>query len=326
MLFEALMTRRIMSWLSPCIDSDAYPTIRKLLHNTYLGRAFLRGFFAVINADVVANGKYNDHPETKKLVPISNIYWSGTSVGVFNYPEDFFGLIHKGLINVHAADIASLSKEAVHLTNGVDIPSNILICATGWKQTPGITFLPESLSSKFGRSKADPSDPSVQAADAEIMRRFPELKDQPPAGPTGLKQREQTSYKLYRGTVPPYFLPTRNFAYAGMAVSSRTFLEAPIQAFWIVAFLDKRLSAELPSEEEAEWQALLQSRFYRWRAPCGLGAKGPDMVFELMPFLDTLLRDLGLETRRKGGWREWVENYEAADYSGLVQEWLEKQK
>lgn len=58
----------------------------------------------------------------------------------------------------------------------------------------------------------------------------------------------------------------------------------------------------------------------------GLGTMMPDMVFEVLPFLDTLLRDLGLKTNRKGGWREILEPYGKQDYKGLVQEWLSKGK
>lgn len=99
-----------------------------------------------------------------------------------------------------------------------------------------------------------------------------------------------------------------------------------MQALWITAFLDGKLTAELPSEEEAARQALLESRFFRWRAANGLGAKSVDMVFELVPFVDTLCRDLGLETRRKGGWREIFEFYGVHDYNGVVEEWMKKKK
>ncbi len=61
----------------------------------------------------------------------------------------------------------------------------------------------------------------------------------------------------------------------------------------------------------------------------GLGCKGPDMVFEVLPHVDTLLRDLGLETKRKKGWFCWVKElfewHGVADYGGLVREWLQKE-
>lgn len=50
------------------------------------------------------------------------------------------------------------------------------------------------------------------------------------------------------------------------------------------------------------------------------------MVFELMPFVDTLMKDLGLSPARKGGWRELLEWYGVEDYKGVVKEWMEKER
>jgi hypothetical protein len=113
-----------------------------------------------------------------------------------------------------------------------------------------------------------------------------------------------------------------------MSVSLRGFLSAEIQALWITAFLDGRLCDDLMrvSREEAEWEALLQSRFYRWRAPMGSGKSRPDMAFETLPYIDSLLRDLELNPARKSGWwREIFEFYGVGDYRGLVGEWMDKE-
>ncbi len=48
------------------------------------------------------------------------------------------------------------------------------------------------------------------------------------------------------------------------------------------------------------------------------------MVFETVPFVDWLMGDLGLERRRKGGWRELFEPYGVEDYRGVVGEWMER--
>ncbi|KAF4629405.1 hypothetical protein G7Y89_g8745 [Cudoniella acicularis] len=76
--FEKLATVRAMTFLSPCFDST-YSPIRYLLHNTRIGRAFVRGFFSIIHGDLLENGKFNAHPDTKKLISPGNIFWSGTS-------------------------------------------------------------------------------------------------------------------------------------------------------------------------------------------------------------------------------------------------------
>jgi hypothetical protein len=60
------------------------------------------------------------------------------------------------------------------------------------------------------------------------------------------------------------------------------------------------------------------------RAPYGHGRSYPDLVVDQVPYWDLLLHDLGLETRRKGGWRELLEPYSHEDYAGLVDEWLSK--
>jgi hypothetical protein len=332
--FEKLITTRVLTFLSPALDKDSYSTIRTLLHNTRFGRLILKAFFRIIVQDILTSGRFNEHPETKKLIPRSSVFWSGTSVGTFNYPTDLFGLIRQGLVHIHVADITSLSSNDAHIRSSssetADIPADIIICATGYKHAPTVRILPESISTdQLGlrtASTTPATDRLVRAADAEIVRLFPELSpDNQPQPPTGAHDHEnanQASWSLYRGIVPPAFLSSRNLAYAGMAISLRGFLTSEISALWTVAFLDGAL--ETPGEVEGEWAALLSQRFWRARAPRGLGARGPDMVFEIMPYIDTLLRDLGLRTARKGSWwRELFEWYGVRDYKGLVCEWLE---
>jgi hypothetical protein len=326
--FEKLATTRFMTFLNPCIYSDGYTTIRRLLHDTRIGRAILRGFFGMIDHGSIQETKYNDHPETKKLIPSGSIVWIGTTVGIFNHPIDFFSLFHKGLVNVHNADVTSISKSSVHLSNDTTLPADTLIYATGWSHAPAVTILPESLGPKLAVAPAPSSDPVIAAADAEIMRRFPELVDQPPHGVSVDHERAtQPAYRAYRNAVPPAFLASRNLAYCGLAaIGLRGFWIAQMQALWITAFLGDKLSVELPNEEEAAKQALLESRFFRYRASNGLGAKSADMVLEIVPFVDTLCRDLGIETKRKGGWREIFEWYGVNDYSEVVEEWMKKEK
>ncbi|KAH8676506.1 flavin-binding monooxygenase-like family protein [Tricladium varicosporioides] len=332
--FEALPTIRLMSLFSPSFERPSIPFLHSLLHNTRLGRAFVRGFFSIIHGDLLSGGKFNEHPETKKLIPPGNVFWSGTSVGIFNYPVDFFSLIRKGMINVHIADVTHLSPNTVHLSGEKELDADTLVCATGWEFEPSFEFLPSSLGNNIGLSVIDPRDERVRAADAELFTRYPELKDQPPAlSANGEKEKEPgQAYTLFRSAIPPAFLHDRNLAYIGMAISLRGCMTLEIQSLWIVAFLDGRLPfQQSPQEggistEEAEWEALLQSRFYRWRAPMGLGGRTTDMVFEIMPFVDKLLRELGVETRRKQGVGEWIRSYGVGDYRGFVREWMEKQE
>ena len=59
------------------------------------------------------------------------------------------------------------------------------------------------------------------------------------------------------------------------------------------------------------------------------GARDPEIILEIQTFFDVLMQDLGLEVyRRNKGWlgalREWLTPYEAADYKGIVEEFLAK--
>ena len=324
MQFEKLSTVRLMSFLTPSYDLDAYAPIRYLLHNTRLGRVCLRTLSRGIHRDLITQGRFDACKQSKKLVPPAIVFWSGTSIGIFSHVRDVLDVFREGSVDVHTADIASLSAKKVHLSDGKEIEADVVVCATGWNFAPSMSFSPPSIVDQIGMIKSDPNDERVKEADKEILNRFPELKDQPPAGPIGVKEREQTSFHLHRNAIPPAFLESRNLAYSGAAISLRGMMVMEVQALWTIAFLDGKVKT--PALQEAEWEALLQSRFWRYRTPQGLGARCSDLVFEIMPFLDTLMRDLRLEPHRKGGWRELVECYTSADYRGVVDEWLEKQR
>ena len=50
----------------------------------------------------------------------------------------------------------------------------------------------------------------------------------------------------------------------------------------------------------------------------------PDFVFDALPYMDLLLRDLGLKVNRKAGWfTDMTEAYSPRDFVGLVDEWVE---
>jgi hypothetical protein len=127
--------------------------------------------------------------------------------------------------------------------------------------------------------------------------------------------------QLYRFIAPPSTLAKRNIAFAGMLSTISTSICAQAQALWISAYFDGKLD-RLPTAEQARWVTTLHARFGRWRYPCGYGARLPDFVFDAVPYLDMLLKDVGLENHRKSGRiAEWTEPYGPGDYKGLTGEW-----
>ena len=103
-----------------------------------------------------------------------------------------------------------------------------------------------------------------------------------------------------------------------------------MQALWISAYFDGALSRDLKTlegrddaEKDLENEAVLHSRFGKWRYPVGFGARFPDFVFDTVPYLDMLMRDLGLRHWRKGGLLAEMFGgaYGPGDYRGLIEEW-----
>ena len=317
---EKLVHTRFLQWLSPCIwgAEDGYGWIRGLLHRTWLGRKVVDAFWGVLGADVVALNAFDSDARLAMLKPWHAAFWVGSGLSILNYPTDFFALVREGKIRVHHAEISRLSPKTVHLSfpsgsaDDVALPADILVCATGWKAQPPLTFLPTTRLSALGLPHDAPPDAAVLAkADAAILAAFPRLRDQPAINnPTSTSSKDDAPQplRLYRFITPPHTLSrstTPNLAFAGLLTTISTPLVAQAQALWITALFDSALTRPPSSPAQAEWLAVLHARFGKWRYPLGYGARVPDFVFDALPYVDMLLRDVGVETRRKGcGW--WV--------------------
>ncbi|KAI4250852.1 MAG: hypothetical protein LQ352_005208, partial [Teloschistes flavicans] len=154
-------------------------------------------------------------------------------------------------------------------------------------------------------------------------------------------------YQLYRFMVPPAYINDRSIGYTGMILSLHTAICAQAQALWLTAYFGDLLpstssnpttadltppssSSSLPNgttsnhesktlsptqktttsfdQSSITYLTILHSRFGRWRYPAGHGKQFPDIAFDAIPYVDMLLRDLGLEWKRKwkrGGWGRW---------------------
>ncbi|KAL4951262.1 hypothetical protein BDW69DRAFT_170427 [Aspergillus filifer] len=165
-------------------------------------------------------------------------------------------------------------------------------------------------------------------------------------------------YRLTRFMVPASPLATeRSVAFAGVAMTINTPLLAQAEALWITAFFNnkidlasitmekcpedivavlKKSTLDSATDEQAQAQAqaqanvlyetALHTQFGYHRYPGGLGRRNPDFVFDAVPYLDLLLRDLGMNgDRKKKGWKGWFEPYGKEDYVGLVEEWVGRQ-
>ena len=354
---ERLIFTRVLTWFNPCAwgEADGYDSARRFLHGTWLGRKFVLLLWFILGHYIGTQNGYDQHPATRKLKPWNDPFWN---VSIINYDSDFFELVRHGRINVNVADITHLTSKTVHISDGTTIFADTLVYCTGWSQRPSITFLPSGIESAIGLPYHS-IEPNLLAekADKEILSRFPALRHQPPTNPhyKALTSKTNTTrmdapqnskapnqpYRLYRFLVPPpsRLVPTPSIAFPGAHISAATVPVAQAQALWLTAYFSNKISHLRSTGAASEasvlqssiaWDTTLHSQFGRWRHPSagdGFGSRFPDMAFESLPYVDLLLRDLGLKRWRKGGlWREWFEPYGLEDYKGLVSEWMETVK
>ncbi|KAF9887272.1 hypothetical protein FE257_010400 [Aspergillus nanangensis] len=355
---EKLVTTRFLTFFSPCIwgYADTNSTMRNFLHGTWLGRKLVDAFWSVLANDVIALNAYDSHPETAKLKPWISPFWIASSLSILNYPTNIFDLVRDGKVTVHVDQISHLSSQGIHLAQTPDspLPSDALICSTGWKATPNMTFAPAGLDSTLGFPWAPDPLPEalVSAADKEILRRFPRLTTPPvTANPSAFKPLAEDApatashpFRMARFMVPPAMAASRSIAFMGLTMTINTTMIAQAQALWIAAYFGGELTPaarercpegvvgvlEKEEDDGADvdllWETALHSQFGVHRYPGGFGKRNADFVFDAVPYVDLLLGDLGLDVGRKEGGMKWFEPYGVEDYRGLVAEWMAKRK
>lgn len=321
---DTLLSVRCLTWFSPCPwgGEDGYGGVRGLLHGTRVGRWVVDRFWAVLQGDVLGAIRYESHPELAKLKPWNSAFWIGSGLSILNYDTPLFDLVKEGKIRVHVDNIDHMEPGKVVLCSGEVLEADGVVCSTGWKKESTIKFtglgevglgLPEALV-ESDRIKLNAK------ADADVLTMFPRLKDQPQLR---FQPKETDPLRYYRFIVPSTMLESKNLAFAGMVSTVSTAVCAAVQAAWISAFLDGKLDRIAETPEEVTQEIMLHTQWGKWRYPCGYGASLPDFVFEGLPYVNMLMRDMGINThRKKSFFKELTEPYTPPDFAGILDEWV----
>ncbi|KAI1401813.1 FAD/NAD(P)-binding domain-containing protein [Hypoxylon fuscum] len=354
---EKLANIRFLTWFSPCIwgDADGYRGIRSFYHGTSIGRWLVDRFWNILGQDVISLNKLDSHPDTAKLKPWLDVMFTGCSYSILNYEQDFFELVKSDKVEIHIGEIVRLSPGKVHLADGTEFESDAFLANTGWTHLPPLKFLPEGIEKELGiphqvADNAAPEDLAnqhalVERADDEILGRFPRLRTQPVWNKKFVPLIDQkgintdatyrtplTPYMLYRFLIPPSprFLRPRDVAFIGHQTNFSNITTAHITALWISAYFSGKLTRD-PAKEidddaamgKLQYETVLHNRFGKWRYPTEWGNKGPNFIFDAVPYLDLLQHDLGLSPFRKGGrLAEMTSPYGPEDYRNINEEWL----
>lgn len=338
---QLLATTRISTWFDPCVWTEFDPNIRikRLLHQTWLGQILVTLFWMLLGSFADRAHKYSEHQDTQRLKPWTSSFWMGNSLSIHNYDSNWFDLVRQGRINVHVADVESLSANTAQLTNGVSLNSEMLICCTGWSASPPIKILPAGVMDNLGLPGSHPENiQAISQVRRDLLEEYPCLRKAPyktlPPG-TSIAVQPVTShssnpYRLYRFMIPdhPDSLRLRNIAFIGAHLALSAILVAQIQALWITAYLQDdidHLQASKIDHQAVRIETLRHAEYSALRHPAeagGAGERCPDLAFDCLPYVDMLLHDLGLNRFRKADmWSEIFRRYMPKDYKGIVEEW-----
>jgi hypothetical protein len=173
-----------------------------------------------------------------------------------------------------------------------------------------------------------------------IQRKVPYLSTLPtrtPRAPQVPSFQKQTGklFQMHRHITPwqPHLLQKRSIAYMGKATATHGVLVGQLQALWITAFFDDKLShlqASNVDYDDIRYGVALSSTYQQLRRPREAGAMAglyPEYAFDSLTYVDAMMRDLELNASRKGRWwREYFEAYRPKDYKNVVDEWLAKER
>ncbi|KAJ9629892.1 hypothetical protein H2203_002276 [Taxawa tesnikishii (nom. ined.)] len=178
---------------------------------------------------------------------------------------DFYETIAQN-VHVYHSDIRGLHGHTVLLEKGDEVQADVLLCGTGWRND--FLYFSDAEKARLGLpQQLEDADPNVEgtwaaletAADAEVLRRFPNLRNVPA---TPRATAVKTPYRLYRGIAP---LDDTSIAFLSLVNTTNSFLTAECQVLWAVALLDGNL--KLPPPEKMRENVAFVTAWSRRRYP-----------------------------------------------------------
>ncbi|MCJ1378871.1 monooxygenase [Xylographa soralifera] len=295
---------RIMGTFSPsCYASKNWWTW--FLYKTSLG-GWIKGLvwrFAdqAASAEADFDGRINAGESFKKLKPSTSVFWSNDTLGLIQHPD--FWQTNAENVQVYREDILKLEDNLVRLESGTEVPTDVLLCGTGWSPSAFAFFSEEQLAelglphSLDQVTEDDMTWSKLEAeADYQVLAQFSQLSSPPDYYK---KSPSLTAYRLYNSIAS---LHDDSIVFLGHVFVPNAFRTAEAQAIWATAYLDRQIA--LPSVQKMQAQIAFRNAWCK-RRYLNNGEAGNFLHYDMIAYTDTLLRQLGLSSPYKG-WREYL--------------------
>ncbi|KAK3683186.1 hypothetical protein LTR37_020471 [Vermiconidia calcicola] len=299
------------------------------LHKTWLGEWLLQKIWSQSETESAAIANYDGREGAllgfEKLRTETSIRWRSGSVGILQ-KDDFWDVVARN-VRVHRGDVAELTVDAVVLDDGTEVRTDVLLCATGWKQQHSCFSTEEAarlglpLNLNDSRELVEQSQQHwsklEEEADRKVLSRWPYLTNAPKSKARPIRT---TPYRLYNLTLP---VSDQSIAFLGLQLVPNSYHTALAQTLYAIAGLDGVL--KLPPKEEMEKEVAFIDRWCARRYPVH-GHLGNVLDYEMVSFTDYLLKQLGLSSHRTKAswWADMTDPVVASDYAALVEEYRKK--
>ncbi|KEY75126.1 hypothetical protein S7711_01578 [Stachybotrys chartarum IBT 7711] len=325
------VTTRFVALMGSSIDSTDGAG-HQFFQRTYVGRFLTWLFWLMLNWIADRHAGYSKTENASKLRPKPHgrgVFWANAGLGAASVPG-YWDTFHSGDCTVHRTDIHSFSENnTILLRDSTRLNSDYVILSTGFDKSYQV-FNP-SLQRELGLV-IDPTDKKLAArraaADQTVEELFPGLQNPLASQEQGQTAETKTGgQKLLHGPSQHYrrlIVPSlaaqgdRSIIFPGFIHSIYTPIVAEVQALWGVAFLlglHDPPSLESMEVEVAQWTAWSKKRYG------AQGQKHAYAIYDFIPYIDALLRDLDVNPWRKRNWfAHWFEPSYPREYKGLVDE------
>jgi len=339
----AIGSTRMMSYLSPSILNST-GIISSFFQRTTIGRWLTSAFWnsTTTASEKEAGFEKGDHiaalkPEVKE----KSAFWCNSGLGVVTIPN-FWQTLREGNLNVVRDNINTVKGNTLYLDTGKKIQADYIVSCTGWgdhfamfdaetKAELGIPAIggPNKRAESFD---VDPQDDITwakhdAAATKAVDDKLPFLKEGPELkNPRTNDASAQRRWRLYKRCIPLNLAlkDDRSIVILGQIHTIQTPMVSDIQSFWAILYLLGEIN---PPDEATMTKEISQWNVWTRKRYIGQGQKYPYCIFDFLPYLDTLLKDAGINSRRKSNFiTEFFSPYKPQDFAGFLDEYMSKRQ